>query len=159
MALRRSNSFNPEIDADLLRTVQAIAEGYEPYDVEFFSGYRPNPSRQYSQHGPKARGAHKGAIDFNLIDRETGKALPNIRDPASAAAYQAFANKWYQSLTPEQQAEARWGGYFGDIKDWMHIDFGGADRMSAGNWQGGFSPERQQELGLSSAGGLGAAAH
>lgn len=153
MVARRSNRFDPNIDVDLLTSLEKAAAGYDPYDVELFSGYRPNPSRYNSQHGPRG----EGAIDFNLIDRKTGRALPNIRDPKSAPAYQAFVNHWFKSLSPEQQKRARWGGYFSDIPDWMHVDFGGADKMAGGSWEGGFNDAQAKRYGVNVGGGLGAA--
>jgi hypothetical protein len=150
MAVRRSNRFDPNIDQELLSSLEKAAAGYGPYDVELFSGYRANPSRYNSQHGPRGR----GAIDLNLIDRKTGKALPNIRDPQSAPAYQQFANAWYNSLTPEQQEMARWGGYFSDIPDWMHFDFGGAQNMAGGDWKGGFNQAQASRYGVGVGGGI-----
>jgi hypothetical protein len=141
-----------QVDPELVRTLQAISEGYKPYEVRYISGYRPNSSLKGSEH------RHGGALDIELIDRATGQALKNVRDPSTAAAYQQFANDWYRSLSPEQQARARWGGYFrsGTPFDWMHLDFGGRDRMAGGTWEGGFNEASLKDLGLTNAGGIGA---
>lgn len=152
MAARRSMRFDPNIDPAFLSLVEGVAGGYSPYDVELFSGRAARPTNPSSFH---PRG---GAIDFNLIDRATGQALPNIRDPASARAYQQFANAVYQAADPALRDQLRWGGYFksGVPKDWMHLDIGGAKNMAAGSWAGGFGPELLAELGLKDAGGIAA---
>jgi muramidase (phage lysozyme) len=154
MASRRSLRFNADVDEQLLSLIEKVAGGYQPYDVELFSGYRPKNRLPGSEHGKHA------AIDFNLIDRKTGKALPNIRDPSSARDYQAFANAVYQAADPELQKQLRWGGYFtqGQPRDWMHLDLGGADRMAAGTWQGGFNKDLMAQLGLDQPGGVEAVA-
>jgi muramidase (phage lysozyme) len=158
VAVRRTNRFNPDVDQSLLSALEAVGGNYAPYDVELFSGYRPNPSLKGSFHGKH------GAIDVNLIDRKSGRALPNIRDAASAPAYQQYANSVYQwalANNPQLAAKLRWGGYFAggaQPMDLMHFDLGGGQGglgMAGGSWQGGFNPEMADAWGLKPGGGIG----
>lgn len=151
MASRRSAHFDANVDPDLLALAEAVAAEYAPYDVRFNSGRAGRPTRPGSEH-PKGR-----AIDFSLIDRATNVDLPNIRDPKTAQAYQAYANAVYNAASPEMKKRLRWGGYFvqGVPSDWMHLDVGGAERQAAGNWETGFLPWKMKELGLTEAGGVG----
>lgn len=158
MAVARSHQFNPNLDPELLRSIEAAAAAYKPYRAELRSGYRPGDKRQ---HG---RGE---ALDIQLYDPKTGAALDSYQSGGAISPYQQFANSWYQSLTPEQQAKARWGGYFGDPnsadygtkygnQDYMHFDFGRTPElgMLAGDWNTGFNAGAQKKLGLSAGGGI-----
>lgn len=157
----RGPHFDANMDPELLASLEAAVRGWDsPYEVQLSSGYRAGPR----QHG---RGA---AADLRLYD-QTGAELDRYQKGGAVEPFQQFANYWYQQLTPEQQAKARWGGYFGDPndpnygtnygeQDWMHYDFGRTPTlgMKAGDWSTGFAPEAMQKLGLKSAGGLGEAA-
>ena len=132
--------------------------GYEPYDVELFSGYRPGDKRFHGK---------RSAVDVNLIDRKTGAKVPNYQNAESAQAYQAYANKVYERAlqnNPELAQKMRWGGYFSGGKDTygaldlMHFDVGGGPGgtgMAGGSWEGGFKPDSLKQWGLASAGGTG----
>jgi muramidase (phage lysozyme) len=158
MAARRSGHFDPHISPDLLAAAEAVAADYAPYDVQFNSGYRPNASLKGSQHKTG------NALDFQLFDKKTGAALPNIRSGASAPAYQAYAQevyKWAQQHKPELAERMRWGGYFsgGAVPmDLMHLDLGGGPGglgMGGGSWDKGFTPEMMDTWDIAGAGGLG----
>lgn len=152
--MARGAHFDPNIDPRLLKALEETARGYKTHNVELFSGRAARPKNPSSYH---PRG---GAVDVNLSDPKTGAVLNNFQDPASAQAYQAYANevmRWAQANDPELAQQLRWGGYFGGgdwKRDWMHFDVGGADRTAGGNWNQGFDPAYVKEAGLSSAGGL-----
>lgn len=156
--MARGAYFDPNVDPRLLKALETVGQDYGPYKVELFSGRSARPKNPSSYH------PHGGAVDVNLIDQKTGRALPNIHDPASAAAYQAYANevmKWAQQNDPQLAEQLRWGGYFKEgtwDRDWMHFDVGGAQNTKGGNWQTGFDPEYMKTAGLQNAGGLGEAA-
>jgi D-alanyl-D-alanine carboxypeptidase len=154
MALRGAY-FDPNIDPRLLRALEETGRGYKKHRVELFSGRAPRPKNPGSYH-PQGK-----AVDVNLYDPESNKVLENFQDPASAQAYQAYANevyKWAQQNDPELAKQLRWGGYFGGgdyARDWMHFDVDTKGIGTAGgNWEQGFDPDYVKQAGLSSAGGL-----
>ena len=97
------------VSPSLLNAIKRVGDNYGPYGVRITSAYRPGSG--HSQHG---RGK---AIDVELYDKKTGKAVPNYQNAESAATYQAFANAVYadaQKNDPALAAKLRWGGYFGN---------------------------------------------
>lgn len=156
MAVRRSNQFNADVDPALLQLIEQVGADYGPYKVEALSGYRPGDSRLHGRHA---------ALDVNLIDPKTGRAVPNYQNAESAGAYQQFANAVYQQALktdPALAGKLRWGGYFsGDrntygAMDLMHFDVGGGLGglgMAGGSWAGGFNPQAMKTWGIKDAGG------
>jgi len=145
------------VDPALAAAIKATAASYGPYAVEAFSGNRPRADNPSSLH---PRG---GAVDVNLIDRNTGRVIPNIGDAASAPIYQGYANylyNWARQNDPALAAKLRWGGYFkGGVHplDYMHFDIGGGPGglpMAGGSWEGGFSPEQMAKLNMKLSGGV-----
>ena len=134
------------VNPALVSAINRVGANYGPYDVKIISGYRGGPGQ--SQHG------HGEAIDVQLIDRATGKPLPNYQDASHAAAYQQFAHALYNDAVKNDPALAqqlRWGGYFSGGKgkygafDLMHFDTANQRiGMAGGNFKDGFSPEAQR---------------
>lgn len=93
------------------------------------------------------------AIDFELIDPTTGKALPDYQDATYFREYEIEAQRMRANLltsNPELAGQERWGGYFSGKKnygamDLMHFDLGGSANMAGGSWAGGLN-ERQRKL-------------
>ncbi|MGN6552076.1 MAG: hypothetical protein ACTHJ3_19600 [Pararhizobium sp.] len=137
-----------------LREILQKASETSDYRVEAYSGFRPGDPRF---HG-------KGeATDIRLVDKKTGKALPNYQTPETFSAYQAFANdarRAQQELYPELDQAFRWGGYFGGPRgkygsmDLMHFDLGGSHSlgMAGGSWEGGLNDHQRQLYGMTGAG-------
>ena len=147
----------------LLNAIKRVGDNYGPYGVRITSGYRAGSG--HSQHG---RGK---AIDVELYDKKTGKAVPNYQNAESAAVYQQFANAVYadaQKNDPALAAKLRWGGYFGNDPgtgkprygslDLMHFDEAGHVGMRGGSWKEGFSPEMQKYWKIGAGSGAGAPA-
>lgn len=127
-----------------LTDIIAKASADSPYDVKLMSGYRQGDKRF---HGNGL------ATDVQLIDRQTGKALPNYQDAGSFGAYEQFAQKAKSVQMrdyPGLNDNFRWGGYFGGEKgkygalDTMHFDLGGRPGlgMAGGSWEKGLNPQQ-----------------
>lgn len=148
MAVGKYAALDPSrVDKRLTTILNAAAEG-SPYMVEAFSGYRPGDPRF---HG------HGMATDIRLVDRETGKALPNYQDAKSFRAYEQFAQRARQIQAdqfPDMEKQFRWGGYFSGpagkygATDLMHFDLGGSDKrgMAGGSWAGGLTKKQRAYL-------------
>ena len=129
-----------------LQEILTIAAQNTPYDVQFKSGYRPGDKRQHGKHN---------AIDVQLVDKRTGKALADYQDPRHFRDYEQFAQTAkavQEQLYPELGDAFRWGGYFSGKKnygalDLMHFDIGGGKGlgMLGGSWEGGLN-EKQRAL-------------
>jgi hypothetical protein len=129
-----------------LQQILSTAAQNTPFDVQFKSGYRPGDKRQHGKHN---------AIDVQLVDKRTGKALADYQDPKHFRDYEQFAQTAravQQQLYPELGDAFRWGGYFSGKKnygalDLMHFDIGGGQGlgMLGGSWEGGLS-EKQRAL-------------
>lgn len=104
------------------------------------------------------------AVDVQLVDRKTGKALPNYQDAASFRAYEEFAQTAraiQESDYPELSNNFRWGGYFSGAlgttygaMDLMHFDLGPTSAMKAGSWELGLSPKFAETWGVPNSVGL-----
>jgi hypothetical protein len=154
----KSPFFDAGVDPRLARAIDESSRTYKKHKVGFRSGRSARPKNPNSLH-PEGK-----AMDVWLEDLATGQQLPGIgSDPNAAQAYQGYANHLYQwalQNDPELAQQLHWGGYFkgsGWPQDYMHFQMGG-NKPLGGDWQGGFSPEVMQKLGLQSSGGLGAAA-
>lgn len=154
--------FDPNVDPELLSSMETAASSFSPYKVELTSGRRARNPRH-----PKSFHPLGEALDVQLYDPKSGAALDNYQGGGAITPYQQFANHWYKSLSPELQKRARWGGYFGDPtqpgygqrygeQDYMHFDLGRSPTagMLAGDWSTGYKPEAMQALGLKDAGGV-----
>lgn len=147
-----------------LTDILTKASGSSPYDVKMISGLRPGDPRFHGQ---------GLATDIQLIDRSTGKALPNYQDATSFRDYEQFAQQARAVQMrdyPELADQFRWGGYFGGPKgkygamDEMHFDLGGGRvGMGGGSWEKGLTPEQlgyypgAQSVGMGQAGAATAA--
>jgi hypothetical protein len=139
------SEFNPNVDPRLIDSIKTASEGY-PFQVVLKSGYREGDPRF---HGKKM------AIDVQLLDPETGRAIPNYQSPENFRTYEQFAQKVrevQQDKYPELDKAMRWGGYFSGKKnygavDLMHFDAGGEDMiarygsngMNGGDWATGLN--------------------
>ncbi len=149
------------VDPRLSGLIQSVGDTYGPYGVRTTSGYRKPGGIGGQGYHPKGT-----ALDVELYDRKTGKALPNYHNnPENFGAYQQFANSVYGKADPETQKLLRWGGYFsgGPDKygalDLMHFDLGGAETpMAGGSWAGGLSPEQAKIYNIAPGGGIGGSA-
>ena len=130
------------VDPELVAIIYAAAER-SPYDVEIFSGYRPNAPD--SQHGARL------ALDIALLNPATGEPIPNLAAGGETfLIYEQFARLAREEqlrLAPDRSDDFRWGGYFGPSRlnprgaDLMHFDFEpDPDRgMGRGAWGGGLN--------------------
>lgn len=133
------------VDARLTDILRTAAER-GGFDARAISGLRPGD--------PRAHGLGQ-AVDIELIDKLSGKALPNYQDGSSFGAYERFAQearRVQMQRYPELGDDFRWGGYFGGPKgkygavDTMHFDLAGKRvGMAGGSWQGGLT-EAQRRL-------------
>lgn len=153
--VRRSNRFNPNIDPALLQLLESVP--YEGYDVELISGYRPKTPKN-----PRSRHGRGGAIDVELVDKKSGRRVPNYQSADAFKIYQDYANRVYQAAqqsNPELAQKLAWGGYFSGGKgkygalDLMHFDTGG--QQAGGDWQKGLYPQQASLWGLEPGGGIG----
>jgi muramidase (phage lysozyme) len=132
-----------------VNAINRVGANYGPYEVKITSGLRTGKGESFHGKGQ--------ALDVALIDRATGKKLPNYQNAQSVAAYQQFANAVYadaQKNDPALASRLRWGGYFGNDAgtgkpkygsfDLMHFDEGGHVGMRGGSWKEGFTPEMQK---------------
>lgn len=147
------------VDPALVDSITKAAEDF-PYQVKIVSGYREGDPRFHGQ---------GKAIDVQLIDPETNKAIPNYQSPENFRTYEQFAQKVrevQQQDHPELSDKLRWGGYFpgktnyGAV-DLMHFDTGGDKiAMGGGTWEGGLSKGQRnllpeaQSVGMADAGAL-----
>ncbi|MQX25507.1 hypothetical protein GHJ84_32190 [Sinorhizobium meliloti] len=138
--LKIGGNFKPGVDARLMHILDVAAQQTPEYRVEAFSGYRAGDPRF---HG-------KGiACDVRLVNRITGRALPNYQDASSFREYEKFAQtvrRVQMKLYPDLNEELRWGGYFSGPKgkygavDLMHFDLGGNKTgMGGGSWEIGLT--------------------
>lgn len=146
MAASYSDWFNSNVDPRLLEILSKSAEG-SPYGVTFTSG-------RAARRGNKGFHPRGQAVDLRLIDRQSGKAIPNYQNAGAFRVYEEFAQKAkgvQSELYPELNDKFRWGGYFSGPKgkygalDLMHFDLGGATRMGGGSWDQGLT-EAQRRL-------------
>ena len=101
--MARGAYFDPNVDPELLALLEEVGNTYGPYAVELFSGLAARDQNPGSFH-PKG-----GAIDINLIDRTTKKALANIRDPVDRAGLPSLRQRGLQAGQPGDEAEAALG--------------------------------------------------
>lgn len=134
-------NYRSGVDPRLTDILQTAAGRFADYKVDAFSGLRPGD--------PRFHGKGK-ATDVSLIDRSSGKALPNYQSAQSFRAYEKFAQAARQvqmEKYPELAGQFRWGGYFsGDRRrygavDLMHFDLGGGGGlgMAGGSWEHGLT--------------------
>lgn len=122
---------------DILRTAAAAS----PYNVVAVSGVA-NRSAGTRNHST----GH--AVDIQLVDPATGKAVPNYQNGPAFETYEKFAQTArvvQQQKYPDMNDTFRWGGYFGGkpghygAADLMHFDdspwMKGA--MAGGSWDKG----------------------
>lgn len=153
MATRRRGIYE-NVDPALLQLLESV--DYPGYEVEFISGYRPKtPANPRSRHG------HGGAIDVELVDRKTGRRVPNYQNAEAFKIYQDYANRVYQhaqQTNPDLAKKLAWGGYFSGPKgkygalDLMHFDTGGM--QAGGDWNAGLYPQQAKLWGLQPGGGV-----
>ena len=130
------------VNEALQQAIIAAAKSSE-YAVEVKSGFR---------HGDKREHGKGNAMDVNLIDKKTGKALADYQDPKHFRAYEQFAQSVkenYDKNNPNNKDSLRWGGYFSGKKnygalDLMHFDTAG-DRigMAGGSWDKGLTDKQK----------------
>lgn len=144
------------VNPKLVEVIRAAAKQFPGYDVKFKSGYRPGDKRQ---HG-------KGkAVDVTLIDKTTGKAVPDYQNAKSFGLYEKFAQtvrSVQQQIAPEITPDLRWGGYFSGkpgkygALDLMHFDLAGRKiGMAGGSWEKGLSKEQSKIWGIGRNMGMG----
>lgn len=151
----RTADFDDRVDPRLLKLIESVV--MPGYRTNLISGFR-----EYTKKNPRSRHKHGGAIDVELIDEKTGRALPNYQSPESFKTYQQYANLVYRAAMasdPQLAAQLAWGGYFSGPKevygamDLMHFDTGG--QQAGGDWRRGLKPEQAALWGLEPGGGLG----
>lgn len=136
------------VNPDLAATVQAAVIGC-PYDVEVYSGRRPDgdsASRHYSG----------DAIDLVLIDPATAKEVANyVAGGEAFLIYEEFARRMhdaYDAIAHKQSRNFRWGGYFGGSRlnpggaDLMHFDVNSPLSMGLGTFENGLTAEGRAHL-------------
>lgn len=148
MAYTYGTNFGMGVDPRLKAILESAAENFPEYDVEFFSG--KNPRSTGTKWHPSGV-----AVDLSLINKETGKKLPNYQNGKYFRTYEQFAQearRKQQEMYPELNNQFRWGGYFSGpprkygAVDLMHYDIGGSKTgMAGGNWMTGLT-ERQRRL-------------
>lgn len=161
---RDANRVNPK----LRNIMKEAASTYDsPYAVEAFSGWRPN--KKGSKNTSRHKGHQANAIDIRLVDKATGKALPNYQNPKYFREYEKFAQharRTQMKMHPELADQFRFGGYFGaetnkkgvpvrnkyGSMDLMHFDMTPGGRMAAGSWEGGVNKAHRKFWGVESAG-------
>lgn len=148
-ALQNTSRYNAKVDPRLRDILDSAAQRFPGYTVQAISGYRPGDKRQHGKHR---------ATDIQLVDKATGKALPNYQNAKSFRTYEKFAQearRVQQEKYPELDKAFRWGGYFsGTVKnpilgtkskygavDVMHFDLGGLQGlgMLGGSWAKGLT--------------------
>lgn len=132
------------VDPRLSAAIDAAA-AKSPYEVKVTSGFRPGDLRY---HGLGM------AMDVKLIDKETGKELPNYQDASAFWQYKAFADSVHEEYIKAggSPKDLRWGGYFSGppgkygAMDTMHLDVGGRYEapMGGGSWEGGPNEEQRR---------------
>lgn len=154
MALGQQEQYVPT-DPKLVNILTKAAAQYmdanPQYEVQLVSGYRAGDTREHGR---------KNAIDVVIIDKATGKELPNYQNGKNFYQYQDLANtaRGVQKVEyPKLTDKFRWGGYFSSKTglggygafDLMHFDLAG-DRLSmlAGSWDKGLTPAATKYYGV-----------
>lgn len=144
-----------KVDPRLVDIIQKAAAG-SPYDVELFSGKR-NGSAGRSRHNTG------NAVDIVLIDRATGKPVPNLKSSVGFPIYRDFAlqvRDVQMAEYPDLENALRWGGGFAGTEgtygavDLMHFDIKpggkmkglvGGDLSAKAAWEAGLKLNPDQE--------------
>lgn len=148
-----------EVDPDLLKANAEAIQQYEAanprYRVELFGDDAASRrSGSTANHGIKADGYSK-ALDFVIIDRETGKQITNIGRSGYAGQVggSELASKEYTRLHSlariaqehfsPHETDLRHGGGFtdgGNAADWQHNDIRAGDEVSGQySWKTGYT--------------------
>jgi hypothetical protein len=138
------------VDPRLVDVLQQTSKNSK-YDVQMISGNDSrNPLKIKNSQHPKGQ-----AIDIQLVDKETGKVVPNYQSAEGFRAYEEFAQsaKTIQmDKYPELNKEFRWGGYFSGGKgkyganDPMHFDIGTKGAMAGGSFAEGLTKDQRKQF-------------